>query len=87
MPSAVILVFAAGFSSLNEILESAMQGLGDTRGVLKAELIGLAGTGVLLLGLMPRFGIVGASVASLVAYAVLSWTLLVLLVRTGRVTA
>ena len=72
VPAALILVVANAFSSLNLILTDGLRGLGRPRSVLVAELVGLVVTGVLLLLLLRPFGILGAAVASLVAYATVS---------------
>ena len=69
VPAALILVFANGFSSLNLTLEDGLRGLGKPRQVLVAEVIGLGVTGVLLALLLPPFKIMGAALASLLAYA------------------
>jgi O-antigen/teichoic acid export membrane protein len=66
--SAQILVVAAASLGLGLVLEDTLRGLGDTPAVLKSEGVGLAFTLVALAILLPRFGIVGAAIASLLGY-------------------
>ncbi len=65
---AIVLVFANTFLSSNSLCSDALKGMGDTRKILAADLTGLGVTVVLLLTFIPRFGIMGAALASLAAY-------------------
>jgi len=65
---AIILVVANAVLSLNTLFTEALKGMGLTGKVLTADLIGLAATAILLLVLIPRYGITGAAVASLAVY-------------------
>ncbi|HEV2125526.1 MAG TPA: oligosaccharide flippase family protein [Chloroflexota bacterium] len=75
----VLLAAATSVLGLNVIIEEGLRGLGSPRSVLLAESTGLAVTVLLLVLLVPRLGIIGAALASLVAYAmvnaILVWTL------------
>ncbi|CUS76703.1 Membrane protein involved in the export of O-antigen and teichoic acid [Candidatus Kryptonium thompsonii] len=73
---ALILVCAAMVSSVNGVLGYCLHGLGRPQNVLYAELIGLVITVLGLSVLLPRFGIMGAALVSLISY---TSTLLVLL--------
>ncbi|WP_406699010.1 polysaccharide biosynthesis C-terminal domain-containing protein [Singulisphaera sp. Ch08] len=86
IPAALILVVASGFSTLNSTFEASLQGLGRPMGVLVAEVVGLVMTLVLLLVLLPPFGIVGAAIASLVAYMMTTILLVAQLSRVLRQT-
>jgi O-antigen/teichoic acid export membrane protein len=77
IPAALILTVGGAVLGLNNILQEGVRGLGDTKAVLWSELSGLVVTvGALLLLLRP-YGIVGAAVASLLAYGTVTVTLLV----------
>lgn len=65
---AIILVFANAILSLNTLFGDALKGMGLTGKVLTADLVGLIATTILLLLLIPRYGIIGAAIASLVVY-------------------
>jgi O-antigen/teichoic acid export membrane protein len=69
---ALVLVIGAAFSGFNVTLQAGLQGLGHPRTVLVAELAGLAVTGPLLALLLPAYGIMGASFASLLSYLTVS---------------
>ena len=69
IPAAIILMVASGFTGLNITLSAGLQGLGRPKSVLKAEICGLAVTLGALAILLPKFGIVGAAVSSLLAYS------------------
>jgi O-antigen/teichoic acid export membrane protein len=72
VPAAQILVVAGAFGNLNLTLEDGLRGLGRPRQVLIAEVIGMAVTAVLLWLLLPLLNILGAAVASVVAYATIT---------------
>lgn len=82
VPTALILVAAGGFSTLNSMFQVSLQGLGRPMSVLVPEVVGLVTTLILLLTLLPRFGIVGAAIASLVSYAATTLLLVVLIAKT-----
>jgi len=73
---ALILVVASGFSSLNSMLGDGLRGLGRPRDVLAAETLGLVVTVVSLSALLPTWQIIGAAVASLLSYALVTTSLL-----------
>ena len=77
VPFALPLVLAASTSllGLNDLLEEGLRGLGESRSVLQAELVGLTMTAPLLFILVPRFGITGAALASLAGYTTITATL------------
>ena len=66
---AIILIFANAILSMNTLFGDALKGIGLTGKVLTADLTGLVATTVLLLILIPRYGITGAAIASLVVYS------------------
>jgi enterobacterial common antigen flippase len=72
VPFALVLVGANGFVNVNATLASGLQGLGLPRKILVAEILGLVVTVCLLFLLLPRMGTMGAALASLAAYAVIS---------------
>jgi len=76
IPSALLLVPAAGVSAFNLILEEGIRGLGDPVAVTWSEFGGLLVTAILLAVLLRPFGIVGAAIASLCAYSAISGLLL-----------
>jgi O-antigen/teichoic acid export membrane protein len=76
IPSALLLVPAAGVSAFNLILEEGIRGLGDPVAVTWSEFGGLLVTAILLAALLRPFGIVGAAIASLCAYSAISVLLL-----------
>ena len=67
---AEILLIAQVFYTAKSLLTSAAEAFGDSWLGSKAELIGSGPMVLLLLLLLPKFGIIGAAFASLVAYAV-----------------
>jgi O-antigen/teichoic acid export membrane protein len=81
IPAAMILVVAGGFSGLNLILSAVLQGFGKPAAVLGAELAGLCVTLGSLAIFLPMFGIVGAAMSSLLAYAFTTVMLSFALVR------
>jgi len=76
IPSALLLVPAAGVSAFNLILEEGIRGLGDPAAVTWSEFGGLLVTAILLAMLLRPFGIIGAAIASLCAYSAVSVLLL-----------
>lgn len=72
VPAAQILVVAGAFGNLNLTLEDGLRGLGRPRKVLTAEVIGMVVTAVLLWLLLPVLNILGAALASVVAYAAIT---------------
>ncbi|MCG7852796.1 MAG: oligosaccharide flippase family protein [Methanosarcinaceae archaeon] len=68
IPVALILAIACTFLNINQILSSVLKGLGHPRGVMFSEVFGLIITVVLLFLLLPKYQILGAGIASLVAY-------------------
>jgi O-antigen/teichoic acid export membrane protein len=72
VPAAQILVVAGAFGNLNLTLEDGLRGLGRPRQVLTAEVIGMVVTAVLLWLLLPLLNILGAALASVVAYAAIT---------------
>jgi O-antigen/teichoic acid export membrane protein len=66
---AVVLIPAAAVAILNGIIEDGLRGLGDTRSILTAELVGFAATAISLALLLNLMGTLGAAVSSIVGYA------------------
>jgi O-antigen/teichoic acid export membrane protein len=66
--AAIILVPAGSVSGLNMVIEEGLRGLGRPASVMHAEFIGLGVTAVSLALMLRRFGIVGASISSLLGY-------------------
>lgn len=83
VPAAQVLVVAGCISQLNMIVEESLRNIGKPRWPMVAEFFGLIATAGLLALLLPRYQIMGAAVASLLAYAL---TLLVLLRLVARET-
>jgi O-antigen/teichoic acid export membrane protein len=79
IPAALILVVANAFNSFNQVLGACLQGLGQPRLILVAETVGLAATFLALAVLLPLKGIIGAALASLIAYIIVSCVLFFLL--------
>jgi O-antigen/teichoic acid export membrane protein len=73
---AVILVLAGCLSGLNVVLEQGMQGLGESATILWCELGGFLVTGASLYWLLPTWGIIGAALASILAYGTICTLLL-----------
>lgn len=80
VPAALILVVASGISAVNRVLQDNLRGCGRPSASLWAEVSGLAFTLLLLLILLRPFELLGAAVASLLAYS----TVLVVLVQLAR---
>jgi len=68
VPVAMLLVPAAAILGMNEVLSTAFQGIGRPEIGSRAEGIGLLVTVAALVVFLPRYGIYGAAVASLLAY-------------------
>lgn len=79
-----ILLIAGVFQGVNAILGNALRGLGKPAAAAIAEGWGVIATVGLLAMLLRPFGIVGASAASLAAYAIVSAVLLFYMIRAGR---
>lgn len=73
---AILTVASGTIAALNLAIEEATKGLGRPKDVLRAELTGLVITAILLLPMIHFFGIVGAAVASILAYLVVTGVLL-----------
>jgi len=81
--SAFILIVAGVIASINSVLENGARGLGKPSVVLVSESFGLVVTILALALLLRPFGILGASLSSLLGY---SGTLFVLLIQVGRIS-
>lgn len=75
----VVLAAATSLLGLNGIIEEGLRGLGNPRSVLLAESTGLVVTVVLLFLLVPKMGITGAALASLLAYTMVNVVLILTL--------
>ncbi len=78
--AALILVMAGSVWGLNQVMEEGLRGLGRPTAVLWAESTGLGVTAFFLWLLLPRLGLVGAALASLVGYVAVcivsvAWTI------------
>ncbi len=71
IPAALIMVAAGAITGINAVGGECLRGLGRPRGVLVAECAGLAVTCVAVPVLIPLWGIVGASTASLASYSII----------------
>jgi O-antigen/teichoic acid export membrane protein len=74
--SAYILVIASSCLGVSFILTESLLGIRYTRGPLRAQIIGFVAMAVSLAFLLPRYGIFGAAVSSLIGYAVNTVSLL-----------
>lgn len=72
VPALRILLVGAAFGAFTKVWAGYIAGRGGVRYNLTAVLLGLAATVVLDLALIPRLGIVGASIATTVAYALIA---------------
>jgi len=81
IPATMVLVVAAVCLGMNQFLEEAVRGLGRPGLATVAELCGFAVTAVGLAVLLPRFGILGAALASLLSYTTVLIMLVVILHR------
>lgn len=84
---ACILSIGAVFLAMNNILSEGLRALGLTSFPMYAEFAGFAATGSLLLLLLPRWPLIGASLASLVSYGVTAIVLIWSAARAGTVSA
>src|SRR5271157_1227636 len=88
IPAALVLVPAAAVAGLNVVAGEGLRGMGRPVEAMKAEFIGLGVTAVALALLLPRFGIMGAALASLLAYSTVTAALFTYARRlTGESTA
>lgn len=69
IPAAYILVIAGMFLSLKGVLQEGLRGLGETKLILWGECVGLIITTTLLFVTLPLWGIIGAAITSVLAYA------------------
>lgn len=81
VPAAIILSLAAGVTAYKQLLTAGAMGLGYPRFTLYAELAGLFGTLVLLWLLLPPYQLIGAALASLISYLVITVFLIILITR------
>jgi antigen flippase len=84
VPVALVLVIANSFYALNSVLTSALYGLGCPKYVFISELTGLGVTVVVLALLLPRLGMMGAAIASSLAYLFVCCALVLALRRATR---
>jgi len=68
VPLLAVLVPATLMLGMNDILSTAFHGIGRPDISSKGELVGLAVTVAALSALLPRYGVLGAALASLLAY-------------------
>ncbi len=83
IPAALILVVAGGVANLNIVLGEGLRGLGLPKAVFWSEIVGLIGTLAGLALLLRPLEIVGAALASLCGYTIVT---VVLILWLGRVT-
>lgn len=83
IPSAIVLVVAAVFLGISQVLEDGLRGLGHPHMVLLAECGGLVVTVLALVLLLPPLAIMGAALASLCGYAT---TIALLVLQARRLT-
>ena len=79
--AACILMGASAISGVNVILEEGLRGLGNTWAILISEVTGLAATVISLIYLLPRLGIVGAAIGSVLGYGVTTLVLVFYVVK------
>lgn len=84
IPAGVVLSLAVAVRAYAHVLQEGLRGLGRPSWVLGSEAIGLASTGVFLALLLPARGILGAAIASLLAYTTVLVVLLTVLARVER---
>jgi O-antigen/teichoic acid export membrane protein len=79
VPPAIILVLASGLSSLSLVWKELLNGLGLTRLLVRAELVGAVCMGLGVVALLKRWGVMGAAVTAVLScgatFAYLSWLL------------
>lgn len=86
VPSATILLAASVISGANTILEEGLRGLGSTWSIFASEGVGLIATIVCLVYLLPRQGIIGAALSSVLGYGVTSIVLVFYVLKILRVS-
>jgi O-antigen/teichoic acid export membrane protein len=86
IPSALILVPAAGILGINFALQEGLRGLGYPYAVLQAELAGLVVTAIALATMLRPLGIAGAAFASLFGYSTVAISLLISAKRIARIS-
>jgi O-antigen/teichoic acid export membrane protein len=79
---ACILAVGAVFLSINSVLSEGFRAIGLPKFPMYGELAGFLATGSLLAILLPRWPLVGASVASVISYGVTTTVLIVCAART-----
>jgi antigen flippase len=79
--AACILVGASAISGISVILEEGLRGLGKTWAIFTSEGVGLIATVISLCYLLPRQGIVGAAISSVLGYTVTSIVLVFYVLR------
>lgn len=77
--AAMVLVVASFISNLNDVLEESFRGLGKPKWPMVAQIIGLVSTILLLFLLLPRYGLLGAALASIASYAIVLFVFVALL--------
>ncbi len=83
---ACILALGSVFLSMNNVLSEGFRALGLPKYPMYAEIAGFGATGILLAVLLPRWPLVGASIASLASYGVITAVLVAYAARTGATT-
>ena len=84
--AACILMGASAISGVNVILEEGLRGLGNTWAILISEGTGLAATVISLIYLLPRLGIVGAAIGSVLGYGITTLVLVFYVVKMLKCT-
>lgn len=79
--AAMVLVVANFVSNLNDVLEESFRGLGKPKWPMVAQIIGLVSTILLLFLLLPRYGLLGAALASMASYILVFLVFVALLRR------
>jgi O-antigen/teichoic acid export membrane protein len=87
VPAALVLVGAAAIAAVNGVLEEGLRGLGHPGTAFVAEVAGLAATIGGLTLLLPRFGIMGAALASVAGYGTVGILLAAFSLRLTGVSA
>jgi O-antigen/teichoic acid export membrane protein len=83
---ACLLALGSVFLSMNNVLSEGFRALGLPKYPMYAEIAGFGVTGILLTVLLPRWPLVGASIASLISYGVTTTVLVTCAARTGATT-
>ncbi len=81
--AACILALGTVFLSMNNVLSEGFRALGLPKYPMYAEIAGFGVTGILLAVLLPRWPLVGASIASLISYGVTTAVLVACAARVG----